>query len=384
MYALAVFTAALAGASLLQTVAGYLAVRRFASTPAPEPPVRPPITILKPLHGAEPMLEQALASVCTQRYPAYQVVFGVQNATDPALGVVQHLRARFPGCDIAAVVEPTAHGENRKIGNLINMLPAAKHDVLVIADSDVHCAADFLDRVAATLALPGTGLVTTLYVGLAAVPSLAGRLGATWITHNFLPGALLARTLGRQDCLGATMTLRRETLASIGGLEALADHLADDHVLGRLVRERGLAVRLAATVPATTVGEATLSALFRHELRWARTIRSLVPVSFLLSALQYPLFWAALAVGLSAGGYWAPALFVLAWVLRAAAARGIDAALGLARAGLATPAPIWLLPVRDLMSVFVLLASYASDRVEWRGQVLHAAPYRRVLGIGRS
>jgi len=384
MNAFAVATAALAGASLLQMLVGYRNVRRFASSPAPNPSDRPPVTILKPLHGAEPMLEQALATVCTQRYPAYQVVFGVQNAADPALGVVERLRARFPDCDIAAVVDATAHGENRKIGNLINMLPAAKHDVLVIADSDVHCAPDFLDRVAATLALPGTGLVTTLYAGLAATPSLAGRLGATWITHNFLPGALTARALGRQDCLGATMTLRRETLASIGGLQALADHLADDHVLGRLVQERGLAVRLAATVPATTVGEATLSALFRHELRWARTIRSLVPVSFVLSALQYPLFWAALALALSAGADWALALFFLAWLLRAAAARGIDTALGLARAGLATPAPIWLLPVRDLMSIIVLLTSFASDRVEWRGQVLHAGSYRRVLGIGRS
>jgi ceramide glucosyltransferase len=127
-----------------------------------------------------------------------------------------------------------------------------------------------------------------------------------------------------------------------------------------------------------------LSALFRHELRWARTIRSLVPVSFVLSALQYPLFWTALAVLVSAGAYWALGLFFLAWLLRAVVARGIDAALGLARAGLATPAPIWLLPVRDIMSVIVLLASYASDRVEWRGQVLHAASYRRVLGIGRS
>ena len=107
--------------------------------------------MLKPLHGDEPLLEEALASVCRQNYPALQVVFGVQDAADTALPVVRRLQARFPGCDIAVVVEPDGHGANRKVGNLINMLPAAKHDVLVIADSDVHVAPDWLRRLVAAL-----------------------------------------------------------------------------------------------------------------------------------------------------------------------------------------------------------------------------------------
>jgi len=374
----AIVSAACACLGLLQALAGWLAVRRFAAAPAPLPAPQPPVTILKPLHGAEPLLEQALESVCTQRYPSYQVVFGVQHPADPALAVARRLRARYPGNDIAIVVDATAHGENRKVGNLINMLTAARHEVLVIADSDVACAPDFLEHVTATLQTPGTGLVTTLYAARAATRTLAGRLGASWITHSFLPGALLARWLGRQDSLGATMTLRRDTLAAIGGLAALADHLADDHRLGVLVRQRGLAVRLAQTVPVTTVPETMVAALFRHELRWARTIRTLVPGQFTLSALQYPLFWAALALVL-----WpAPrtlALFAAAWAIRAAAAVGIDRALRLT--ALATPAPIWLLPLRDLMSMVVLLASYASDRVEWRGQVLRARAPRGAKGM---
>ena len=358
---LAILAALLAGVGLAQAIAGYLAVRRFSTAAAPL--VRPrSITVLKPLHGDEPMLEQALASVCAQRCSDYQIVFGVQNPADPALVVVERLRARFPDRDIAVVVDPTPHGSNHKVSNLINMLPAAKHDVLIIADSDVHCAPDYLDSIVAALDAPGVGLVTTLYVGLAATRSPAGRLGATWITHCFLPGALLARWLGRQDCLGASMALRRDTLEAIGGLPALANHLADDFVLGALVRRQGLTVRLARTVPATTVPEDRLAKLFRHELRWARTIGALVPVQFVLSVLQYPRFWAGLAV------------------LLAAAARGIDAALCLAKSGLATRAPIWLLPLRDLMSVFVILASHGSDRVEWRGHTLHAAPDRAIPG----
>ena len=133
-----------------------------------------PVTVLKPLHGDEPLLEEALASVCRQDYPTWQVVFGVQDPADTALPVVRRLQARFPDCDIAVVVDPTTHGRNRKVANLINMLPAAKHDVLVIADSDVHVAPDWLRRLVAALEAPGVGLVTTIYTGLpatAAAPS---------------------------------------------------------------------------------------------------------------------------------------------------------------------------------------------------------------------
>ena len=176
-----------------------------------------PITVLKPLHGDEPLLEQALESVCVQDYPAaWQVVFGVSRPDDAALPVVQRLRSWFPGRDLAVVVDETIHGPNRKVGNLINMLSAAKHDVLVIADLDVHVAPDWLRQLAGALAHPGVGLVTTIYTGLPA--SGVATLGAAQINHYFLPGALLARSLGRQDCLGATMALTRETSLGSAGL----------------------------------------------------------------------------------------------------------------------------------------------------------------------
>ncbi len=340
-------------AGVVQAVAGWWAVRRFRAAATPRLGARPGVTVLKPLHGDEPLLEQALASVCAQDYPLFQVVFGVQSPADPALAVVARLQRRFPACDIAVVVDAAGHGMNRKVGNLMNMIAAARHDVLVISDSDVHCLPDFLGHVVDTLAQPGTGLVTTLYTGLPARGALAARLGASWISHTFLPGAILARRLGRQDCLGATMALRRETLHDVGGFAALVDHLADDHVLGRLVQAAGLAVRLAPTVPATTVPETELPALLRHELRWARTLRALVPVPFALSG----------------GAGWALALFLTAWAARGATARGIDRALCLPPAARAS---VWLLPLRDLMSVVVMVASYGGNRVEWRGHVLRA------------
>jgi ceramide glucosyltransferase len=363
--------AALSAIGIVQAIAGWIMVRRFAARANGRQTMDAgtammPVTVLKPLHGAEPLLEEALASCCRQEYPAWQVVFGVQDSADTALPVVRRLQVRFPDCDIAVVADPTGHGANRKVANLINMVPAAKHDVLVIADSDVHVASDWLRRLAAVLAMPGVGVVTTVYSGLPARGGV-GALGAMQINHCFLPGALLARAMGRQDCLGASMMLRRTTLERIGGFPALVDHLADDNLLGRLVQGLGLTVALADTVPATTVPEATLRALWRHELRWARTIRALVPAQFAASVLQYPLVWAALAVLLSGGAHWTLAWFAAAWAARAWAGRGIDQALGIAKR-----APLWLLPLRELMSVAVMLASYAGRQVDWRGHTLQA------------
>jgi ceramide glucosyltransferase len=367
--------AGLSAVGLLQAVAGAVLVRRFVRRPPAKPASLAPITVLKPLHGDEPLLEEALASVCQQDYTVWQVVFGVQSESDTALPVARRVQARFPGCDIEVVADRRVHGPNRKIGNLINMLPAARHDTLVISDSDVHAAPDWLRQLAAVLERPGVGVATTLYTGLPApLPRSGGRLGrgcrllgTMQINQYFFPGALLARSMGRQDCLGATMALRRETLERIGGLDALVKHLADDNVLGRLVQSLGLKVELAGTIPATTVPEATLNALWRHELRWARTIGALVPVQFAASVLQYPLAWAVLAMLLSSAAPWSLAWFAAAWAVRAAAARGIDRALGLANR-----TPLWLLPLRELMSVAVMLASYTGRQVDWRGHTLQA------------
>ena len=371
MAALAAIAMGLAAIAVLQCVAGWLAVARFAARPRKRTRLRPPITVLTPLHGDEPLLEQALESHCRQHYPAYQVVFGVQQAADPAAGVVRRLQSRFPGHDLKLVVDPTQHGRNRKVSNLINMFPLARHDLLVIADSDLHVAPDYLESVAAALEQPATGLVTTLYVGLPAGSRLPALLGATQITHSFLPGVLLARALGRQDCLGTTMALRRDTLRRIGGLQALVDHLADDNALGRLVQGLGLSVGLADTVPLTTVGETNIAALFRHELRWARTIRALVPLPFAASILQYPIFWSLLAALLTPVAIWGWAAVCVAWAVRAVVARAIDRALARVVAPPTSPA-LWLLPLRELMSVAVMIASYGGVRVEWRGAILDA------------
>ncbi len=369
-------SAGVALAGLAQVGLGYAAARGFLTQDAPARQVWPKVTVLKPLHDTEPMLEAALETFFRQDYPGVQLVFGVQNPADPAIAVVERLRARYPAVDAALVINTRAHGTNRKIANLINMFPSARHDVLVVSDSDMHVAPDYLRQVVRVLEQPGTGLVTTIYTGLPATTTLTGQLGAAYINQIFASGALLARFLGREDCLGATMALTRATLLRIGGFPGLSPFVADDGVLGRRVRALGLHIRLAPTVPATTVSEAELGALFRHELRWARTIRAMAPVGFVLSALQYPVFWAAVAAALSAGQAWAFAVLGAAFVGRAAAGRGIERALG------AVPTALVLAPLRDLLSIVVMGAAYFDDEVAWRGQVLSTAPDRALAQGG--
>lgn len=362
----------LVGLGLLQALLGLQQLRLLAQIPVAAPRPGLPVSILKPLCGSEPLLEAGLASVCMQDWPEMEIICGVQDPADPAIAVVRRLQARFPARRIILVVDPTWHGTNRKVGNLINMLKHAQHEILVFADSDMHVSPDWLTRVVTALEQPGVGLVTTLYSGLPAAPGWIAKLGALQITQIFLPGAVLARVLGRQICLGATMALRRTTLVQTGGLESLADQLADDALLGIAVSQAGLRVELAPSIPATTVPERHLADLWRHELRWARTIRSLAPAGHAASVLQYSLFWAWVALLLSGGAGWAVGLFAATWALRGAIALALDGASS--RLGVASHSAIWLLPVRDPISVAVLAVSFAGRQVAWRGHMMQAAP----------
>lgn len=364
---LATLAALLALVGVVQQFLGTRLIERFCSAPPAGPKTRPPVTVMKPLCGVEPLTELALESFFLLDYPDYQIVFGVQDPADPVLAVVEALRARYPARDVAVVVNGAEHGSNRKVSNLINMLPAARHETLVVSDADIHVPPYFLDRVLASLQETGVGLVTTLYTGLPGTPALATLMGANQINYTFLPGALLARKLGRQDCLGVTMALTKAVLAQTGGFEAIANNLADDQVLGRRVLAAGYRLELARVIPATTVPEGNFCALFRHELRWARTIRALVPVPYAASVLQISLLWSLLAVLLSGGAGWSWALAAMVLAARFTAARRIDAALRLPKAG-----DVWLFLLRDICSTIIYIASFTGSRVDWRGQSMTA------------
>src|ERR1700679_3521171 len=262
----------------------------------------PPVTVLKPLCGAEPGLYENLRSFCQQDYPEFQIVFGVRDRDDPALAVVNRLLTEFPALPIDVVIDPRQHGSNRKVSSLINMLGRARHDVFVMADSDAYVGPDYLTSVTTPLLDRKVGLVTCIYHG-EPTPRIWSRLGAMYVNEWYMPSVLLARLFGHEGyASGQTICVRRETLQGIGVLRAIADHLADDYQLGELVRGLGLRIVLSPYVLKAEHHEPTLDLLLAHEVRWMRTLRVLRPRSFNLIFFGFSLPLAVMGLLLCAAG----------------------------------------------------------------------------------
>ena len=321
----------------------------------------PPVSILKPVHGRDPRFYEAIRSHATQEYPEFEILFGVSNAKDPAIADIERLRGEFPGLPISLHVVATA-APNVKAGVLGALAAAARHPVLLVNDSDIKVEPGYLRAVVAPLAGEKVGLVTCLY--RAAADSVAARAEALGIATEFAPSVLVARLLGQAEfALGSTMVLRRETLSEVGGFAAIADYLADDYQLGRRISGRGYRIRFASAVVETHLGGSSWGEVWRHQLRWSRTIRVSRPSGYYGYVVTHATFWAAVAF--AAGQWWAGAA---ALVLRMAAGVWIGAGiLGDRNAA----AWCWLMPLRDLFGFAVWLAGVTGDTVEWRGQRLH-------------
>jgi ceramide glucosyltransferase len=257
------------------------------------------VSVLKPLHGAEPRLYENLRSFCQQQHTHHELLFGVRDPDDPAIAVVQQLQREFPSLPMTLVIDQRVHGENLKVSNLINLLAHARYDWLVLADSDIQVSPDYLTRVTAPLASPEVGIVTCLYHGLAQ-RSWSSRLGRLFIDDWFAPSVRLAHAFGStRFAFGSTIALRRDTLTAIGGFEALRHTLADDFWLGEFSRRLGLRTELSPVVVGTEVSETDLLSLWTHELRWLRTIRAISPAGFAMSFICFTWPMLTLALWLS-------------------------------------------------------------------------------------
>ena len=342
-----------------------LLAQRFMHRAAPAPTHHPAVTILKPLHQDEPDLARNLETVFNHAYPgAVQIVFGAHDAGDPALSIVRALQAKYPQTDSVIVADAAYHGANAKVSNLINMLGAARHDVLVLSDSDIAVKPGWLAQVVEALHPSKVGVVSCFYTGQQAQGTnrLWSGLAAMGTSYGFLPNAILGFSLGlAAPCFGSTIALRRQTLEEIGGFNAFADLLADDYEIGRAVRDRGYELAIPALGVGHTAAENSLWDLVRHELRWTRTIRLVNPAGHVGSIVTHGLPFALMGAVLL--GFTPGALAVLALVLAARLALKwrIDGLFG-TNAG-----PFWLLPARDLLSFAVFLASLFGETVHWRG-----------------
>jgi len=345
--------------------------RAFLRARRPPLGLAPPVSILKPLRGTDPAQFHAFESHCLQEYPGdYEILFGVADAFDPAVANVEALRREFPERRIELVICPEVLGTNRKVSSLIQMLPRARFDHILINDSDIRVERDYFARVLRHFSDPQVGMVTALY---RPVPgrTLGSRLEALGISTEFMAGVLTARFVERgvHFALGSTLACTRTALAAIGGLQALVDYLADDFELGARISAAGYRVALADTVVENHIPDYSFRQFMEHQLRWGRSTRSSRPLGYSGLALTFGFFWALLVVA-------------MAWYFRTHFLLSV-ALLGLALAmrilvALVVGLPVlrdryvlrdlWLLPLRDVMAFVIWVGSYTGSRIHWRGE----------------
>jgi ceramide glucosyltransferase len=339
----------------------------------------PPVTLLKPMCGLEVGLAENLRSFCRQNYDDFQIVFGVRDRKDPAIAVINAIREEFPERDIELVIDDRVLGSNYKISNLIHMFHAAKHDFLIVSDSDMRVDPDYIRTVVAPFEREEVGATTCLYSG-SVHGGLASRLGAVFINDWFLPSALIPMAFGEiAFCFGATMAIRRRALEKIGGFDSLVDIIADDYMLGQRTVEQGYKIAVVPYVVDNVVFERGLKSLFLHELRWGRTIRSVQPagyaLSFITDMFAVSLILAVMTFFATSSLPLALAPVVASLALRYALHHMVSVTI--APQGHYSP---WLLPLRDLLSFAVRICVYYGNKVHWRQQVLVVKPH----GVSRK
>lgn len=350
----------------LWSARAFLRRRRFPADFAPS------VSILKPLRGIDPGMAEAFASHCRQEYAGdYEILFGVSTFEDPAVAAVQQLQAEFPERTIQLIVCPRTLGPNGKVSNVAQLLAHARHDFVVINDSDIRVGPHYLAQIVAPFApvagrCAPVGLVTALYRG-GAHGTLGSKLEALGIATDFAPSVLTARFLegGLHFGLGSTLAMSRAALEAIGGLTPLADYLADDYQLGSRIHAAGFSVELAHEIVETSVPGWSSSGFVTHQLRWLRTVRESRRGGYAGLIFSYGLAWAffnLITTGLSLPAF---ALFSLALLFRVSLALGVGVGILRDRQVLRD---LWLLLPRDLIALTLWAWSYASDTVSWRGE----------------
>jgi ceramide glucosyltransferase len=365
------FTAVFAAATI---VLSGRALRR-ASPPAA---ALPPVTVIKPLKGADEGLYENLASFVRQDYPCHQVVLCVASPEDPALAAVARLKKDFPEADLEVVVSSARIGFNPKVNNMANAYPFAKYDLLLMSDADIRVDPGFLRRMAAPFEDPGVGLTTSFYQA-AGSHGLWGHLESLSINAHFLPQSSLAASFGMRFAMGAGMMVRRKAFEETGAFANLSDHLADDFWLGESVREAGWRLEAVGGCADSVPGISSAGGHFRHLVRWARTIRLCQPAGFYASVIQHGfslLTLRLLAVGPDAAGL---GLMAAIWALKAASSARLSALLG----GRQPLRALWLLPLSEWLSFGAWAAACASDTVTWRGEDFVVQSRGRLLPVTR-
>lgn len=328
-------------------------------------PEMPPVSILKPLKGTDREMYESFRSHCLQDYPNYEIIFGVSDPSDPAVGTVDTLKREFPQRPIQLVVCPKILGANVKVSNLEQMVQAARYEYLIVNDSDIRVEPDYLRRIVPPLADGTTGVVTCLYRGVAAT-TLGSRLEALGISTDFCAGVISARLLegGVSFGLGSTLAFRRDDLNKIGGFKSMLDFLADDYELGNRISRLGRTVLLSDVVVETHLPAYDVRGFLAHQMRWARGVRDARLGGYIGLVSTFGLMWALLNLLLAGAAWWAWLILGCVLMLRIAVALVVGKSVLKDRQ---VPALLWLLPIRDLIAVAIWIVSFWGHVVTWRG-----------------
>jgi ceramide glucosyltransferase len=356
----AIVTLASTGYCLLATFAGVRFARRKEDAPAAAG--LPPVSILKPLKGADPEMYEALRSHCVQEFPEYEMLYGVTDASDPAVPVVEKLIREFPQAKIQLVLCDKRLGANGKVSSLIQLTAAANSEFIVVNDSDIRVEPDYLRTIIRELQQPNTGLVTCLYRGTPG-RTLASRLESLGISTDFVPGVLTANLIenGMHFGLGSTLAFRKSDLQAIGGFESVVDYLADDYELGHRIAQNKK-VLLSRSVVETHLPDYDFSGFISHQLRWARTIRASRAGGYAGLLLTFTLPWAVAELCVMRN---LPGVIVFAAALIARMPMALVSSRLVLRERLVS---LWLLPIRDFVALGVWLAGLGGSKITWRGE----------------
>jgi ceramide glucosyltransferase len=327
----------------------------------------PPVSILKPVKGIDPAMDEAFASHCRQNYPGeYEILFGVSSSDDPAVAAVQRLQAAFPDRTIRLILCPEKLGPNGKVSNLVQMAREASFDYLIVNDSDITVSPHYLERMMTPFYDTRIGMVTAPYRGQSH-STFGSRMESLGISTDFFAGVLVARYLERgiRFGLGSTLAFSRLALISAGGFEGLLTQLADDYELGARIATAGFKVHLSHEVVDTSVPAYRFRDFAAHQLRWARAVRDSRRGGYFGLIFTYGLAWATLNLIASGFDIFSIALFCLVWLARIATALAVGVGVLADRQVMRY---LWMLLPRDLVALGIWVWSYASDTVVWRGQ----------------
>lgn len=345
----------------------YLHLRRPLRPPSGgAEPFTPAVSILKPLRGTDPQIYECFRSHCLQEYPNFEIIFGVDDPQDPVVADVERLQREFPNVSIQLAVCAQHLGPNTKVSNLIQMELLARSPYLLVNDSDIHVPPDYLRRIMEHFRRPEVGLVTSFYRGFAG-RTLGSRLEALGISGEFMAGVLAARQIegGMHFALGSTLAVSRQALGAIGGFASLLDFLADDFELGYRVSRAGRRVVLADVVVETYVPDYSFGQFLEHQMRWGRSTRDSRRWGYVGLVFTYGFAWAILAVILSRGAPWAWGLLGGAFFLRLITALVVG--VGVLHDSQIVR-DLWLVPLREVVSVAVWVASFFGHTITWRGK----------------